>query len=101
MLLCARTTCCSFHQTPSRRQSQPVAQVLQCRHFTQQLSLNEHGEDSSSFAPVPLVQDWKKCKGRVHMDRSFRITATMLFTGITFLVAGELAAGTKPEFVAM
>jgi hypothetical protein len=35
------------------------------------------------------------------MDRPFRISATMLFAGITFLVAGELAAGTQPEFVAM
>jgi len=35
------------------------------------------------------------------MDRPFRITAVMLFTAITFLVAGELAAGTQLEFVAM
>ena len=35
------------------------------------------------------------------MNRPFRITATMLFTAITFLVAGELASGTHPEFVAM
>jgi hypothetical protein len=35
------------------------------------------------------------------MDRPFRITAAMLFASITFLMAGELAAGTDPEFVAM
>ncbi len=35
------------------------------------------------------------------MDRPFRITAAMLFTGISILAAGELAAGTKPEFVVM
>ena len=35
------------------------------------------------------------------MGKPFRITATMLFTAITFLVAGELASGTQPEFVAM
>jgi hypothetical protein len=35
------------------------------------------------------------------MDKPFRITAEMLFIGITILVAGELAAGTQPEFVVM
>lgn len=35
------------------------------------------------------------------MDRPFSITAPMLFAAITFLVVGELAAGTQPEFVAM
>src|ERR1019366_5085640 len=35
------------------------------------------------------------------MDRSFRISAAVLSTGITFLVVGELLAGTRPEFVAM
>jgi hypothetical protein len=35
------------------------------------------------------------------MDRPFRISATVLFTAITILMAGELAAGTRPEFVAM
>lgn len=35
------------------------------------------------------------------MGKPFTITAGMLFTAITFLVAGELAAGTEPEFVAM
>jgi hypothetical protein len=35
------------------------------------------------------------------MDRSFRISAGMMVAAVTFLVVGELASGTHPEFVAM
>jgi hypothetical protein len=35
------------------------------------------------------------------MDKPFKITAELLFAAVTFLVVGEFASGTQPEFVAM